>query len=274
MNISKPGNTLPVPVTYTVTHALAPAPAALNFKIGTTVTPADLNRTVSVATNYVNSPGKTISWDAVSDVAWLSVNPPSGNTGAATQLTATLDQSQVDLLMNGIYSANITLSSSMASVSSVTIPVTLTIDCSQINYVSPYVEAANTSTEVIIRGTHISPATVQDVTFGGISASAFNVVGDTEIRATHPALAAGQYPVSVVTTTGSIRSRATLVVTNPTALSDLAYLDSSGLVKSIVHDPERNAVLVFPLGGGSFIERHTYNGSTWSSNSVTLPYNF
>jgi hypothetical protein len=39
-----------------------------------------------------------------------------------------------------------------------------------------------------------------------------------------------------------------------------------------MHDPERNALLVFPSGSAT-IERHQYNGSTWSVNPVTIPYN-
>jgi hypothetical protein len=112
---------------------------------------------------------------------------------------------------------------------------------------------------------------VQNVTFGGVSASSFHVVSDTEIRATHPALAAGQYPVNAVTATGSIPSRATLVVTTPTPLPILSFLDSSPVTKGVVQDPERNALLVFALGD-FFIERHVYNGSGWSSTSVTVPH--
>lgn len=270
MQLSIPGNNLLLPITYTVAKAMAPSPAALNYMVGESVTPSDISRTVSVATNYVNNPGKTIAWNAASDVAWLGVNPSTGNTGSATQLTATLDQAQVGQLLNGTYSGGITLSSTALYTSSVIIPVTLTVDRAQINYVSPYVATAGGSAEVIIRGKHFSQVTVQDVTFGGISASAFHVVSDTEIRATHPAFAAGQYPVSAVTTTGSIASRAVLVVTNPTTLANLTFLHP-GVYKGIIHESERGAILVFPMGG-NYIERHIYNGSSWSSTSVTLPY--
>lgn len=271
MQVTIPGKTLNVPITYTVAKALAPTPAAFDFNIDTTVTLADFSRSVSVGTNYPVGSPKTINWSAVTNVPWLSVTPLAGNSSSQPLLTATLDQAQVDQMPNGIYWGNITLSSPDAFVSNFTIPVSVFIDRSQINYVSPYVASANKSAEVIIRGRKFSQLSVQNIKFGSVSASSFHVVSDTEIRATHPSLAAGQYPVSIVTT-GIIGGSATLTVTNPPQLTDLTFMDSS-TIKGIIHDPERNAVLAFPLNG-SFIERHTFNGTSWSSTSVTLPYSF
>lgn len=272
MQVTIPGKTLDVPIAYTVSKALAPSPALLGFNLGTTVNAADLSQTVTVGTNYAVGSPKTINWSASSDVPWLSVTSV-GNTASQPTLTVTLVQAQLDQMLNGIHWGYITLSSTDANVSDVSIPYSLFIDRAQINYVSPYVAAANSSAEVIIRGKKFSEVTVQNVKFGGTNASAFNVVSDTEIRATHPALVAGQYPVTFTASGANAVSRATLVVTSPATLADLIFLDSSTTHKGIIYDQERNVVLVFPVGG-SFIERHTYNGSSWSSTSVTLPYTF
>ncbi len=271
IQLAIPGKTLDIPVTYVVAKAMAPNPALMGFSIGTTVVPADLVQSVNIGTNYPAGSPKTINWSAVVDVPWLSITS-AGNSSSQPTLTGTLVQAQLDQMLNGIHWGYITLSSPDANVSDVTIPVSLYINRAQANYVSPYVAAANTSAQVIIRGRNFSQTSVTNVKFGNFNASAFQVVSDTEIRATHPALSAGQYPVSFTTTGGGIVSSATLVVTNPATLTDLTFLDSSA-TKGILHDPERNAVLVFPLSG-SFIERHTYNGSTWSASSVTLPYAF
>jgi hypothetical protein len=266
------GHSLPLPIMYNVAKAMAPLPASLNYTIGSTVIPADLSRTMSVGTHYGSGSPKTINWDAITDVPWLSVNPQSGNSSSQPVLTATLVQAQVDQLLNGIYRGNVILSSTTAFVSDVAVPVTLTVDRPQVNFVSPHVDNANTSAKVIIRGRKFNDVNVTDVKFGGVSASSFQVVSDTEIRATHPALAAGQHQVSVVTASGNLASRATLVMAAPTSLANLTFLHTDGIYKNILHDRERNAVLVFP-SGGSYIERHIWNGSGWVSTNVTLPYN-
>lgn len=271
MQVTVSGKVLNLPITYTVAKALAPSPGLLGFNIGTTVNAADLSQNVTIGTNYPVGSPKNINWNAAVDVPWLSVTT-AGNSSSQPTLTATLVQAQLDQMLNGTHSGYITLSSTDANVTNVTIPVSLFIDRPQISYVSPYIASANSSAEVIIRGKKFSQLNVQNVKFGNSLASAVNVVSDTEIRATYPSLAAGQYPVSVTTSSGSVVSRATLVVTTPTTLTDLTFMNSSA-IKGVIHDTERSAVLAFPLSG-SFIERHTFNGSSWTSTSVTLPYTF
>jgi hypothetical protein len=268
LQLSITGNNLLLPVTYNVVKALAPSPVSLTYSVGTTVAPANLSGTLSVGTNYVVP--KNINWNAATDVTWLQVSPSSGSTNSNDSLTAMLAQAQVDQLVNGTYTGNIILSSAQPQVSDVSVPVSLTVDRAQLNYVSPYVAVANSSAEVILRGRKFNEVSVQNVTFGGVPASAFTVVSDSEIRATHPALAAGTYPVVVVTSGGNLGSLANLVVTTPTTMPNLTF-QHADVYKGILHDPERNTLLVFPWGG-NYIERHVYNGASWASSSVTLPY--
>lgn len=264
------GSTLHVPVTYTTTKALAPSPASLSYTIGNTPTAADLSQVMTIGSNYA-SPSPTLAWSASTADAWLSLSPASGDTASQNQLTASLVQAQTDTLLNGTYHGTVTLDSSTAYVSPVTVPVNLTINRTQVNYVAPYVAMSNTASDVIIRGQHFSQISVQGIDFGGNSASSFSVISDTEIHATAPALPVGQYPVNLVTSTGSYASRATLVVVAPSNLTDMTFADTSTVYKYIVPDPERNAILAYPSGGAT-LERHVYNGSSWSTTTATLPY--
>ena len=129
----------------------------------------------------------------------------------------------LDTMMSGSFNGSVTITP--ASGLPVTVPVTLTISRTQVNFVAPYLAISGTSAEVIVRGDNFSQITVQDVKFGGSSAAAFNVVSDTEIRATHPALAAGTYAVQLQNPQGFNRSLANLVVIDPQvyAATTLSY---------------------------------------------------
>jgi hypothetical protein len=107
------------------------------------------------------------------------------------------------------------------------------------------------------------------VRFGDVAATAFAIpTGSTsEIRATHPALAAGTYPVRLVASNhqGDIPTTATLVVVDPTtyAATTLAYPSPLSAVRSLIYDAERRALLVVTDGEGGTITRYAHNGTAW-----------
>lgn len=140
-----------------------------------------------------------------------------------------------------------------------------------VQLVTPYVAAAGVSDEVIIRGVGFTTFTPQGVRFGDVAATAYSIPNGstTEIRARHPALPAGTYTVRLVTTNhqGDIPSTATLVVVDPTAYAatTLQYPTSPSLVRRVIYDAERRAVLVVTDAAGGSIVRYAYNGTTWGA---------
>ena len=151
--------------------------ASLSYSIGNNTVAADLRQNVTIS----GAPPQT--FNATENADWLSV-PATGNSGA--QFTPTIVTSVTDTMFNGVYSAEIVVRPNTAG-NTVSIPVTLTIGRTSVNHVSPYVAYAGSAQPVIIRGDLLGLVTIQGVTFGDIPAQSFNVVNDTEIRATPPA---------------------------------------------------------------------------------------
>lgn len=136
---------------------------------------------------------------------------------------------------------------------------------------APYVGITNTSQAAIVRGQGFQRFTVQGVTFGGVAATTFTVVSDTEIRATYPALASGTYPVGIDVpgSPGPIVSTASLVVVDPPnyAAATLAYPAVAPQVRNLVYDAERRALLLAvtdALGGGEIL-RYAFSAGSWGA---------
>jgi hypothetical protein len=112
--------------------------------------------------------------------------------------------------------------------------------------VMPHVATANQSGAVVIRGTGFVGNNVNKVAFGTADAVAFTVVGDTEIRATYPALAAGTYNVNLANASGAVSFSGKLVVVAPKtyAPGTLAYPSAPQQTLALKYDAEREAVLI------------------------------
>lgn len=138
-----------------------------------------------------------------------------------------------------------------------------------VQLVTPYVATAGVSDQVIIRGIGLASFNVTGVQFGDTAATANTLISPTEIRATHPALAAGVYTVRLVASNhqGDIPSTATLVVVDPTAYAatTLAYPTAPSAVRRLIYDAERRALLVVTDAGGGSIVRYTYSGTAWDA---------
>jgi hypothetical protein len=251
-----------VNVTYTV-NGVAASVSSLQYSVGNIPISGGSERQFTFnAYPYQN-------WNAGTDVPWLSVLPASGNTGSASQVTASLLQVEVDGMPNGAYTGTVTLTLSSGTI--VTIPVALTVARTQVNYVAPYVAISNSSGEVIIRGENFTQVTVQDVTFGGVSATAFTVVSDTEIHATHPPLSAGTYAVKLQNNLGIDRSLANLVAVTPRSYSagTLQYPQTPHQPLALEYDAEREALLV----AVSYFDGNNFNTASRQGNRI-LRYQF
>jgi hypothetical protein len=259
-----------VNVTYTIPGVIASS-SSLSYTTGNTTMPSDLTRQFTVT----GAPNQ--NWNAGSSVPWLSVAPPTGNAGAPVQLTTSLIQGQLDAMTNGTYTGSVTITPDSGL--AVTVPVTLTIGRTQVNYVSPYVAFTGTSAEVIIRGENLSQITVDAVKFGSDSTANFSVVSDTEVRATHPVLAAGSYPVQLQNSQGFNRSLANLVVVDAPVYSPttLSYPVAPNSLEpfGLAYDAERRALLISRRSdtqAPSALLRYQFSGSAWSGpTEVAVP---
>lgn len=247
---------------------LSSSASSLSYSIGNDTVAADLVRNVTIT----GSPPQT--FNAFDDVDWLTVN--SGNTGGP--LAPTITTRVTDAMFNGIYTAEILVNPGTLG-NQVRIPVTLTINRTSVNHVSPYVAYAGTAQPVIIRGNLLNLVTIQGVTFGGIPAQSYSVISDTEIRATPPSgLVAGRYPVRVLTNFAGTRQHAEYVVVNAPQwfAAKLEYPQMNRPVaRGMVFDAERNALglsLHEASGATSFLYFLYVNGQ-WQPYTQLTPTN-
>lgn len=128
--------------------------------------------------------------------------------------------------------------------------------------VTPRVVPANAAGTVILRGAGFTGAT--SVSFGSSAASSMNVVSDSEIDASYPALAAGTYPVTI--NSGGISYSASLVAFAPPAFSATSLPNASSAIE-LQYDAQRAALLVLVPGAApnNELQRYAFDGntSTW-----------
>lgn len=148
--------------------------------------------------------------------------------------------------------------------------LTVSYDVSPVlRLIAPRVAVAGTSASAVIRGAGFNGFAVRGVTFGGIPATSFTLVSDSELRATYPALPAGNYAVQIELTDhqGTVGSTASLVAMDPVdrAAATLAHPAAVTTVASLVFDAERSALLLATDAGGGSISRYSYAGGSWSA---------
>jgi len=238
-------------VTYTVSGpaTLSVSPPTIDFETTVNNTPASQNVTLSLSSG-------SLPWShgisyTLGTGGWLTVNPQSG----------TLNPSQVVTLSAsplGTAAARVAEVTFTAGALTRVLRVNYTVNAVGVNFVSPYVGTTNLGGDVIIRGYGFAGAPAP--TFGGIAASSFTPVSDTEIRATYPALAAGTYAVQV----GTLPTRANLVVVNPPANTPGFNVDipRTGDVANLIYDAERRAIFVMNPTSNQ-IERYRFSVGAW-----------
>src|SRR6266571_4776053 len=275
--LSTAKQTISIDVTYSVaTSSLTFSPASPGFTLDTTSLASALTQNVSVG-----STGVTLNWAAVSSQPWVTVSPTSGSSGSA--VTLNLDPGQLDTLDPGTRSATITFTYTPPKQASTSAPlsVSLNLQLPKVTSVNPYVAASGTSLEVILRGSGFNNTAGAAVNFGNTPGVSSTPVSDTELRVTHPSLAAGSYRVSFANQLGNpsiVRSTADLVVVDAPAYatSTIAYPLAAPNVTlrvplNINYDAERKALLVGVTYNGTAplpspeIFRYTFSGSAWST---------
>jgi len=243
------GGQIAVNVSLTVSTALI-TPSNVVFNIDANSTNADKTKNITIGSNLNSS----LTWSATSDQTWMDVTPANGVTGNANNLTISLKQNQLDTLSNGQYRGNVVVSSSESGVSAVKIPVALTIAKPQVSYVMPFEGVTNRTANVLIRGKGFQSLVNPSVQFGSSAATSFNILSDTEIKASYGALAAGDYPVNIHGTGSTLVTFATLSVRDPIGYS-YAVIPGAGLpVKDLFYDNVLQALFVY-FDGSTAIRR-------------------
>jgi hypothetical protein len=255
--------------TVEITHDVAVPfvlPSDVAFSITRTSSPADFERTVPIA-RPAGAP--MIPFSAVVEGAdWLSVTPASGDTGDAS-LQLTLRPDVIAEMENGSHQGRVLVASEGVLPEPVVLPVSLSIDLSQVDFVAPHVAVTGSSDEVILRGSRLEGVPEGALRFGDAPALSIEVVSDTEIRAVHPALPAGSHPVIIDEGNGISRVGAALRVLDPVTLP-AAIIPVPGLVGRIVFDDLRNAIYVCEKW--ERVHVFTWQGGTaWSADAIDVP---
>lgn len=250
-----------VAVTYDVAPpSLSVAPGSAAFTVTAATTPAELDQTLALS-----DAGTTLVYSASTTAPWLSAAPLSGATSTDPTLTISLVAAELALLADGAHAAEVILSYAEPSGATVElrVPVTLDLSLPRVSFVAPLVATSGAGAEVIVRGTGLLGAT--GVSFGASAATAVTVTSATEVRATHPPLAAGAYPVRVSNGLGLDLGGPSLAVVDPvTRTADFTL--AAGAKTSIVFDDARATAWV---AGAGVVERYReMNG--WLQETVAL----
>jgi hypothetical protein len=259
------GSPKTIAVSYTVTGFTSSADS-LTYNIGNAAVAADYAKSLTID-SYATS-----GWNATVNVPLITLAPNSALSNGSGLLTATIDPSVLDDNEGGTYTGVIQLAGNTSSQPPIEIPVTVNITRTRVNFVAPSVAYTGRSAEVVIRGESFNAAQPTGVRFGNVDATAFNVVSDTEIRATHPVLAAGDYTVHVDNSAGVDRTNAVLHVIAPPAMATTTIAYPGGpdfSVLNMVYDAQRAALVIHGLynaqgSSSTRLLRYAYAAGTWT----------
>jgi hypothetical protein len=251
------GSPKTISVTYTVSTLsnLSSTPAAIDFLTSTGVTPAAKTLDLSLSTGAAGWTSQIVYIDGTP--GWLGITPGSGTLPQTVTVNA-----DVTSIPAGTHTATITFNAANATK---VVPVTLTVTDPAVNFASPYVATTGVGGDVIIRGYGFaSVATGLQVNFGGNSATSVTFVSDTEIHASYPPLAAGNYQVNVGNGGAAIAPRAQLVVFDAPSFSTTTIVRAmdSGLVGNLIYDDERKAVYLMDPDNNR-IEGYRFTAGAW-----------
>jgi hypothetical protein len=260
-------------VTYTLSAAeFRVSPSAPVLRVDASTQESGLTSLVALT-----STGAPLDWRVVSDDAsWLDFTSASGNTQSHTGLSLVLQKSALSGMDNGTYNGTVTLAYGNASTPErqLDIPVRLTLAMPQVRIVTPYWIEAGRSLSHILRGEGFSSLqSGQALRFGTTTASTYQVVSDSEIRLTVPALTAGAHPVSMDNALGLSRPAPTLYAVQTPAMPEVS-MARIRYTQRAIYDPLRTAIYTLDYADGVThgLYRYRYAEGTWTEEPyVTLP---
>jgi hypothetical protein len=271
-----PDNGQPV-ARLTLTYSLSASelrvsPSAPMLRVDGSTLEAGLTSLVALT-----SAGEPLDWRVVSNnVSWLDFTSTTGNTRSDAGLNLVLRKSALAGMDNGTWSGLVTLAYGNASTpeSQLDIPVTLTLAVPRVSGVTPYWSEAGRSLSHILRGEGFSTLqSGQALRFGTTTTSTYQVISDTELRLTVPALPVGAHPVSLDNALGLSRPSGTLHAVRTPAMPEVS-LARTRYTKRAIYDPLRNAVYTLDYADGVMqgLFRYRHVEGTWTEEPyVTLP---
>jgi hypothetical protein len=253
-----PGSPKTITVTYTVVGppTVVASPTFVSFQAGEGVAPPaqSVDVTSSGAAAVWNS---TIAYTSGTP-GWLTLTPATGTLPSSVSF-------QANAMPAGGYAATVTFD---AGGLSTTVPVSLVVDPQGVNFVAPYVAATGQSGEVVIRGRGLDDPAVT-VFFDTTPATSVIVDSDTQVRAVHPALVQGVYPVTVRHAGVPLPTRAQLVVVDAPAFAAAIVprpVGDSSHVVNLVYDAERQAAFLLDADKDR-LEAYRFDGANWVADT-------
>jgi hypothetical protein len=265
------GSPKTISVNYTISGTMSNV-QSLSFTFGNGAVAADFTRALTVNQYPV------AGWTATSDIPFLSVTPGTGGTSLSTAATVNIDQTLLADYEGGTWTGNLHIQPNTVF-AGLDLPISVNVTRTRVNTVAPHVAESGRVDEVIIRGENFNNFTPTGVKFGGTDATNFSVISNTEIHATHPALAAGSYTVHLVNGQGVDNTQAVLAVVDPVNFSaeGINFPDGPGVnITGMLYDAERTALLVQYLYSDTSTHRlarfaHTASGWQFTGSKPT-PY--
>ena len=246
-----PGSPQVINVTYTVLALpdITATPRVLAFA-GTAPTPQNVQ---------ISSTAGAIPWnvqiDSVTGIAgWIGTSPTFGTLPSVIPFN-------VLTAPEGDNSATLTFT--VGGGNTVKVYASYPVGAPGVNFVAPYVATTNVAGDVFIRGYGFTGATA--VSFGETLVTPITVDNDSQIRATHPSLPQGNYPVTINT----LSTRAQLVVVDPPNFPSVVIPrtgPSPDSVVNLIYDAQRRAVYLLDRANDR-VERYRHDGTTWNADT-------
>jgi hypothetical protein len=250
-------------VTYIVSPLLS-VPAQIEFNLTPSSTASDLARAVNFQAGAT-----PFSWTATSSETWLTITPASGDSTSTTQFTVALNPAKAIPMGKPAAETKIVLTPSDPAIAPAEIPVWLHGTLPVVYSVNPSALTSNSANEpVIIRGSNLDSASVSGRTLmaGSAAVPSFSSTGATEVDASFPALASGQYLVYFENQLGLKLTWSVLDVNVSTY--GYAAVSAPGSMSKLIYSPHQAAVYALDTANGK-VNRFGYNAgnSSWSLQS-------
>lgn len=251
-----PSIAVDIPVTMVVGSGLL-LPEQVVVQVNGDTQLADLSRAHAVTVSGAAS----FNWTAQSSVAWIKLDNASG--AKAANLTYHIDMTALAGMTNGATQEGIvTVATSNPQISSKQIHVTLTKKLPNGWLLGPYVITEGRAQTLYVRGKYFDGAQ-STVVIGGVTPISVSRTDDTQWVVKLPAMAAGQYSVTLSNGLGMTTSSPKLIVKASAPLPE-ASIPVSPNTRVAVYAPETD--VIYTLDDESkVLTRFALSNNVWTS---------
>jgi hypothetical protein len=241
------------------------------------INPADVLRTIdsettapalsgTVPVNVFGGP--QVTWNAASDMSWLTVSP-SGATG--TSLTYSIDPVWLATAENYMeHVAHVTLTAPGTVLTSRTFAVRITPQFAELTGAGARVQLTGQATELVVAGRGFAALTnlAQRVTVAGATPSTLQRINDNKLLVRFSGLAPGQHAIAVGNALNRAMPGATIVAVDPVPYA-YAAVPSGGKINVLTVDHERGVLYGVDRAAG-VLRRFQYGSATWSVDAAPV----